>query len=137
MAVIEIVIYGFGHISTYLTEFLNDLKGWFIQLAYEQSNKNILVNIRQSPYLHKSKMAAAEAKKNYFIHISTSKYNFNVMLGFRRVADYCHAILKTTNDEVTTLAKPHNHPSDKTAGRLEQQLSLTCGSQSPKHLETN
>ena len=33
----------------------------------------------------------------------------------RRVADSCHAIHKTTNDEVSTLAEPHNHPSDKTA----------------------
>ena len=59
-------------------EFLGDLKGWFRQLTYEQSKKNILVNIRQSPYLHKSKIAATEAKKNDFSHISTSKYNFNV-----------------------------------------------------------
>ena len=33
----------------------------------------------------------------------------------RRVADSCHAILKATNDEVSTFAKPRNHPSDKTA----------------------
>ena len=32
----------------------------------------------------------------------------------KRVADYCHEILKTTNDKVSTLAKPHNHPSDMT-----------------------
>ena len=38
----------------------------------------------------------------------------------RRVADSCHAILKTTNDEVSTLAKPHNHPSDKTAVEIEK-----------------
>ena len=38
----------------------------------------------------------------------------------RRVADYCHAILKTANDEVSTLAKPHNHPSDKTAVEIEK-----------------
>ena len=117
----------------------------------------------------------------------------------RRVADYCHVILKTTNDALSTLAKPHNHPSDKTAVEIEkcrkimkqqanstndrpnqiltfstaraldevkarqesvtvvpvsstslehawldygrstsnQQVSLTCGSQSPNHLETN
>ena len=30
----------------------------------------------------------------------------------RRVADHCHEILKTTNDKVSPLAKPHNHPSD-------------------------
>ena len=79
MAATEIVILGFwSYINLYM-EFLRDLKGWFIQFTYEQSNKNILVNIRQSPYLHKSKMAAIEAKKNYFSHISTSKYNFNVI----------------------------------------------------------
>ena len=60
-------------------EFLSDLKGWFIQLPYEQFNKNILVNSREIPYLHKSKIAATEGKKNYFSHISTSKYNFNVI----------------------------------------------------------
>ena len=37
-----------------------------------------------------------------------------------RVADSGHAILKTTNDEVSTLAKPHNHPSDKTAVEIEK-----------------
>ena len=37
----------------------------------------------------------------------------------RRVADSCHAILKTSNGEVSTLAKPHNHPSDKTAVYIE------------------
>ena len=36
------------------------------------------------------------------------------------VADSCHAILKTTNDEVSTLAKPHNLPSDKTAVEIEK-----------------
>ena len=41
----------------------------------------------------------------------------------RRVADSCHVILKTTNDEVSTLAKPHNHPSDKTAVELEKMSS--------------
>ena len=40
----------------------------------------------------------------------------------RRVADSCHAILKTTNDEVSTLAKPHNHPSDKTAVEIEKDF---------------
>ena len=60
-------------------EFLSDLKSWFIQLTYEESNQNVLVDIRQSHYLHKSKMAVTEAKKNYFSHISTSKYNFNVI----------------------------------------------------------
>ena len=30
----------------------------------------------------------------------------------RRVADSYHAILKTINDDVSTLAKPHNHPSE-------------------------
>ena len=38
----------------------------------------------------------------------------------RQVSDYCHAILKITNDEVSTLAKPHNHPSDKTAVEIEK-----------------
>ena len=38
----------------------------------------------------------------------------------RRVADSCHAILKTTNDEVSTLVTPHNHPSDKTAVEIEK-----------------
>ena len=38
----------------------------------------------------------------------------------RRVADYCHAILKTTSDVISTLAKPHNHPSDKTAVEIEK-----------------
>ena len=38
----------------------------------------------------------------------------------RRVTDSCHAILKTTNYEVSTLAKPHNHPSDKTAVEIEK-----------------
>ena len=38
----------------------------------------------------------------------------------RRVADSCHAILKTTNDEVSTLAKSHNYPSDKTAVEIEK-----------------
>ena len=37
----------------------------------------------------------------------------------RRVADYCHAILKTRNDALSTLAKPYNHPSDKTAVEIE------------------
>ena len=41
----------------------------------------------------------------------------------RRVADSCHAILKTTNDEVSTLAKPHNHPSDKTAVEIGKMSS--------------
>ena len=59
--------------------FLSDLKGLCIQLTYEQSNKNILVNIRPSRYLHNPKMAATEAKKTYFSHISTSKYNLNVI----------------------------------------------------------
>ena len=51
-------------------EFIDDLKGWFLQLTYEKSNNNILANIRQNPYLHKSKMAATGANKNYFSHIS-------------------------------------------------------------------
>ena len=38
----------------------------------------------------------------------------------KKVADYCHVILKTTNDDVFTLAKPHNHPSDKTARGIEK-----------------
>ena len=42
----------------------------------------------------------------------------------RRVADHCHTILKTTNDEVSTLAKPHNHPSDKTAIEIENVAKL-------------
>ena len=42
----------------------------------------------------------------------------------RRVADSCHAILKITNDEVSTLAKPHNHPSDKTAVEIENVVKL-------------
>ena len=37
----------------------------------------------------------------------------------KRVADSYHAILKTTN-EVSTLAKTHNHPSDKTAVEIEK-----------------
>ena len=38
----------------------------------------------------------------------------------RRVDDSCHAILKTTNNEVSTLAKPHNIPSDKTTVEIEK-----------------
>ena len=33
--------------------------------------------------------------------------------------------LKTTNDDVSTLAKPHNHPSDKTAVDIEKDF--LCG----------
>ena len=75
MAAPEIVILWFWSYLNLYMEFLSDLKGWFIQLTYDQSNKNILVNIRQSHYLHKSKMAVTEDKKNFFSHISTSKYN--------------------------------------------------------------
>ena len=79
MAATEIVILWFWSYLNLYMECLSDLKCWFRQLTYEQSNKNILVNIRQSAYLHKSKMAATEAKKKKFSHISTSKYNFNVI----------------------------------------------------------
>ena len=58
----KVILWFWSYLNLYM-EFLGDLKGWFIQLTYEQSNKNILDNIRQSPYLHKSKMAATETKK--------------------------------------------------------------------------
>ena len=38
----------------------------------------------------------------------------------RRVADSYHVILKTTKDEVSTLAKPHNNSSDKTTVEIEK-----------------
>ena len=38
----------------------------------------------------------------------------------RRVADSCNAILKTTNDEVSTPANQHNHISDQTAVDIEK-----------------
>ena len=79
MAATEIMVLWFWSYLNLYMEFLSDLKGWYIQLTYEQSNKNILVNIRPNPYLHKYKMTATEAKKNYFSHISTSKYNFNLI----------------------------------------------------------
>ena len=79
MAATEMVILWSWSYLNLSMEFLGDLKVRLIQLTYEQSNKNILVNIRQSLYLHKSSMAAIEVKKNYFSHISTSKYNFNVI----------------------------------------------------------
>ena len=61
----------------------------------------------------------------------------------RRVADSCHAILKTTNDEVSTLAKPHNHPSDMTAVEIEKcrqimkQQANTTNDQGPNVFTQN
>ena len=61
----------------------------------------------------------------------------------RRVAGSCHTILKTTNYEVYTLAKPHNHPSDKTAVEIEKcrqimkQQANTTNDQTYPHRTSN